>query len=95
EDPEKDHKIVGTCTLFIEYKFIRSLALRGRIEDLVVDYEYRRKGIARSLLEMAVGLAKRSKCYKLTLECLGHLQELYGSFGFRAEPNQKHLVLRF
>ena len=67
-DPAID-KIIGTTTLFLEHKFIHSCAIRGRIEDVVVDGAYRGKHLGKLLVKTAILLAKCLKCYKLSLDC--------------------------
>ncbi|TBT96843.1 glucosamine 6-phosphate N-acetyltransferase, partial [Hamiltosporidium magnivora] len=44
-------KIVGTGTLFIEHKFIRSLATKGHIEDIVVLPDYRGQHIGQRIIQ--------------------------------------------
>ena len=48
---EKDDRIVGTASLMIEPKFIRSHGFTGHIEDVVVDSGCRGQGLGRILIE--------------------------------------------
>lgn len=88
-------KIVATLTLIYEQKFIRGASARGRVEDLVVDTEYRGKKLSKLLLDAICQLAKVLGCYKISLECKDHLKRHYEQFGFISEPGQNHLCRRF
>lgn len=46
EDTNTKH-IVASCTLAVEKKFIRGCSARGRIEDVVVDENYRGKQLGK------------------------------------------------
>ena len=94
EDLSKS-KVIATITLVYEQKFIRSTSSRGRVEDLVVDAEYRGKKLSKLLLDVVVELSKQLGCYKISLECKDHLKKHYEQFGFAAEAGQNHLCQRF
>lgn len=87
-------RVVASATLVIEYKFIHSAAVRGRIEDVVVDKDYRGMHLASVLLETHGLLAQALKCYKLTLDCKEGLSEYYAKFGYKNE-GQFFLTQRF
>jgi glucosamine-phosphate N-acetyltransferase len=78
-----DGKVVGTCALLLEQKFIHSGGWVGHIEDVVVHKECQKKGIGSALVEHAVGEAKKRGCYKVILDCFEHLVPFYDRFGFR------------
>lgn len=88
-------KIVATITLVYEQKFIRGTSARGRVEDLVVDTDYRGKKLSKLLLDVVCQLSKLLGCYKVSLECKDHLKKHYEQFGFVAEAGQNHLCRRF
>ena len=46
---EEDNVIVGTVTIVLETKFIYEGERLGHIEDLVVDKDYRKKGLVENL----------------------------------------------
>ncbi|CAD5215069.1 unnamed protein product [Bursaphelenchus xylophilus] len=92
-EDEKTKKIVASVSLVFEWKFIHKVGTRGRIEDVVVDKEYRGKGFAKLLNELAVQLAKNEGVYKLSLECTDELIPFYEKFGYKKDVN--FLVLRF
>ena len=91
-DPAID-KVIGTTTLFVEYKFIHSCAIRGRIEDVVVDGAYRGKHLGKLLVKTAILLAKYLKCYKLSLDCSDEMKLFYSSLGFVAENGRDNMLV--
>lgn len=83
-------QIVGTTKLLVEQKFIRSLALAGHIEDVVIRKGYEGQGIASQLITMALQKAKALGCYKAILDCREELIGFYKKFGFKkAEVEMK------
>lgn len=88
-------KLVASLTLVFEQKFIRQAASRGRVEDMVVDAEYRGKRLSKLLLDVICALGKELGCYKISLECKDHLRKHYEQFGFTLEPEQNYLCQRF
>ncbi|KJE97592.1 glucosamine-6-phosphate N-acetyltransferase [Capsaspora owczarzaki ATCC 30864] len=62
-------KIIATGTLVVERKFIRGAAKRGHIEDIVVDSNTRGKQLGKLIIQTLRLLAKRTGCYKVTLDC--------------------------
>ncbi|KAI6242683.1 BLOC-1-related complex subunit 5 [Aphelenchoides fujianensis] len=93
EDVQKK-RIAASITLLLEWKFIRSAAVRGRIEDVVVHHDYRSKGFAKRLFEIAVELAKRKDVYKLSLDCKDNLVPFYEKFGLVKEGNNMNDVTK-
>jgi glucosamine-phosphate N-acetyltransferase len=51
-------KIIGSGTIIYEPKIIHGGKSVGHIEDIIVDKNYRNKGIAKNILNMLVNLAK-------------------------------------
>ena len=45
------NKVVATGTIYIEYKFIHQVGKVGHIEDMVVDSDYRNKGLGTMIVE--------------------------------------------
>lgn len=88
--------VVATGTLIIEQKFIHECATRGRIEDLVVNIEYRGHHFGKIIVKILESLAMKLKCYKLTLECRDNMVTFYRSLGFKKEPgNSNYMQIRF
>lgn len=88
---EKDNKVVGSGTLFIEYKFIHSLALKAHIEDIVVDKEYQGHGIGKQIVKKLIEIAKEKKCYKIGLCTAKETVPFYEKCGF--EEKEREMVI--
>lgn len=84
-------KIIGTITIFIENKIIHNNGKVGHIEDVVVDSEYRKKGIGKKLLEHAREICK--DCYKIILNCDDDKIDFYTKCGFELHCNQMRMNL--
>lgn len=74
--------IVGTATLLVELKFIRSGALAGHIEDVVVAPTHQGLKLGQALISTLTGLAKKVGCYKIILDCLDHNVGFYEKCGY-------------
>jgi len=92
EDKNTD-KIVASTTLFLEYKFIHTNAIRARIEDVVVDECVRGKGLGKVLVATAISLAKKLRCYKVSLDCRDQMIRFYESLGFIAIPGRANMLV--
>ena len=79
----KDNKIVGMITLFIEQKLIHNGAKVAHIEDLVVDKDYQKQGIATELIQHCLSQLRSDTCYKVILDCKGELVPFYEKLGFK------------
>lgn len=84
-------KVIGTTTLLVEQKFIHGCGRVGHIEDVVVHENFRGQGIAYSLLEKAISVAKEARCYKVILNCETNLVTFYEKFGFRKHEIEMRL----
>lgn len=89
-------QIVGSATLACELKFIRGCAKRGRLEDVVVNNEYRGKQLGKLIVTTITLLAKEVGCYKLGLDCKDEMKPFYGSLGYTSEKgNDNTMIIRF
>ncbi|XP_058968435.2 glucosamine 6-phosphate N-acetyltransferase-like [Pocillopora verrucosa] len=88
-------KLVACGTLVVEQKFIHDTAVRGRIEDIVVDGSCRGKKIGKLIVETLILLGKKLGCYKISLECKDPLLTFYTQFGLKHEDKQNYLCKRF
>ncbi|XP_049788656.1 probable glucosamine 6-phosphate N-acetyltransferase isoform X2 [Schistocerca nitens] len=90
------NRIIGAATLVIEQKFIHGCAVRGRLEDVVVNDTYRGKQLGKLIVTTVALLAKTLNCYKITLECKDKLIPFYQSIGYVLEPgNSNSMSIRF
>jgi glucosamine-phosphate N-acetyltransferase len=79
---EEDNRIVGSATMWVEYKLTHSLGRVCHIEDVIVDVNKRGRGYGKALIEYIVGLAGELKCYKVILNCDPDKCEFYSKMGF-------------
>lgn len=70
-------EIIGTITLIIEQKIIHNGKCVGHIEDLVVDINYNKQGIATELINHCKKIAINLNCYKIILNCKKELIPFY------------------
>ena len=61
-------KIVGMGLLY--YKYSTWKGKRLYLEDLIVNYEYRRKGVGSKLFETIIKFGKKNSCSGITLQVL-------------------------
>ena len=76
-------KIVGTITLIIEPKIIHNGSSVGHIEDVVVNKDFRNKGIGKLLIDYVVEIARKAGCYKVILDCDENNVNFYQKSGFK------------
>lgn len=78
---------VGSCTIIFEYKFIHNNSKIAHIEDLIINYQYRSKGMGKLLLNHLINYAKNKECYKIILNCDDELVCYYKKNGFIKKSN--------
>ena len=88
------NRIIAATTLFLEHKFIHSNGFRGRIEEVVVDDKYRGRRLGKTIVSVAAQLAKKLKCYKLSLDCRDSLIDFYQSLGFVSETGRGNMLVQ-
>ncbi|XP_063221895.1 probable glucosamine 6-phosphate N-acetyltransferase isoform X2 [Bacillus rossius redtenbacheri] len=90
------HKVVAAASLITELKFIHDCGLRGRLEDVVVNGDYRGKQLGKLIVMTVTLLAKELGCYKMSLDCKDKLIPFYTSLGYVDEPgNANSMTIRF
>ncbi|XP_046909331.2 glucosamine 6-phosphate N-acetyltransferase [Dermatophagoides farinae] len=91
------NRIAGSATLFTEYKFIHGGGLRARIEDVVVDNDYRGQNLGVALVQTLKSLSQVLHCYKLTLDCNDQMISWYRKyFDFQIEEGRSNfMTIRF
>ena len=87
-------RVIASATLIVECKFVHGAAMRGRVEDVVVDCDYRGMRLGALLLETLELLSRALKCYKLTLDCKEVMCPFYTKLGYSNEK-QFFLTQRF
>lgn len=87
-------RVVASASLVVECKFIHNAALRGRVEDVVVDVGYRGMHLGSLLLETLTLFSQTLGCYKVTLDCKEPMLQYYTKLGYENE-GQFFLTQRF
>lgn len=90
----KSGRVVASASLIVECKFVHGAAMRGRIEDVVVDSDFRGMHLGTFLLETLSMCSQALNCYKLTLDCKEAMSSYYLKVGFCNE-GQCFLTQRF
>ena len=81
--PSSDEFIIvasGTC--FLESKIIHNFMNVGHIEDIVVDSNFRGKGIVHNILNYLKNYAVSNNCYKVILDCHQDLVKVYSKSNY-------------
>ena len=85
---EHENKIIGSGTILIEEKLIRSYGRVSHIEDIVIDNEYRNYGLGKELLNTLIEISKDKGCYKCILDCKDELEDFYKKCNFKKKGSQ-------
>lgn len=75
-----DNKLIATAKLVIEQKIYKNV---GHIEDVIVNFNYRKRKYGSVLIKHLINEAKLLDCYKLTLSCKEHLKTFYEACGMK------------
>ncbi|XP_017967414.1 probable glucosamine 6-phosphate N-acetyltransferase isoform X2 [Drosophila navojoa] len=95
EDTRKG-EIIGAASLIIERKFIHNCAVRGRLEDVVVNDTYRGKQLGKLIVVTVSLLAEHLGCYKMSLDCKDKLIKFYETLGYVLIPgNSNSMTIRY
>lgn len=86
-------RVVGTATLLVESKFLRSGALAGHIEDVVIATTHQGRKLGQLLICTLTELAKKIGCYKVILDCGEHNIAFYGECGYSKKGVEMKLYL--
>jgi GNAT superfamily N-acetyltransferase len=90
-------KIIGSCYVCIIPNLTYNGKSIGYIENVIVDKNYRKKGIGKKIMEMAIEYAKENNCYKVVLQSgikRVEAHSFYEKIGFNGE-SKKAYELRF
>ncbi len=74
--------IIGSGTCFLEPKIIHNFMNVGHIEDIVVDSNFRGKGIVHNILNHLKNYAVSNNCYKVILDCHPDLVKVYSKSSY-------------
>lgn len=76
-------KVIATAAVYIEKKFTHYLSSVAHIEDIVIDKNYRCKGLGKLMIEFCKEHAKKNSCYKVILSTDEKHTEFYEKCGFQ------------
>jgi GNAT superfamily N-acetyltransferase len=65
---KENDEIIASCYICIIPNLTHNGKSIGYIENVITDSKYRRKGIGRKIMEMAINYAKKNNCYKIVLQ---------------------------
>jgi GNAT superfamily N-acetyltransferase len=88
-------KVVGTCHVLVVPNLTRSGRPYALVENVVVDGAHRRRGIGRSLMDLAVDFAKSMHCYKVMIQSSAKRSEahaFYQDLGFDCEAKRSFVL---
>lgn len=88
-----EDRIIGTGSILIENKIIHNMGKTGHIEDVVVDSEFRGLGLAKTIMEHLINIAKHCGCYKVILDASDNVKDFYQNIGFKINANNMRLSL--
>ena len=81
----ENNKVISTCYLVI----IPNLTVGGKsigfIENVITDHKYRKKGIGKKVIEMAIKISTENDCYKVILQSgiqRNEAHQFYRNIGF-------------
>jgi glucosamine-phosphate N-acetyltransferase len=80
--PSNEFIIIASGTCFLEPKIIHNFMKVGHIEDIVVDVNFRGKGIVHNILNHLKNYAVSNNCYKVILDCHPDLVKLYSKSNY-------------
>ena len=90
---EVDGRIIATATLLLERKFFFAGSYFGHVEDVVVDEQFRGKGIGLAIMKHLEKVAREENCARMVLDCIDDKVEFYKKCGFYRKGNQMNLEI--
>jgi glucosamine-phosphate N-acetyltransferase len=85
--------IIGSITVIIEQKLIRSMGKVAHIEEMITHEDYRGQHIAKQLLNHVKEYARQNACYKVSLNCKPNMVRFYERNEFMNNGNQMVIYL--
>jgi ribosomal protein S18 acetylase RimI-like enzyme len=92
---KENDKIIASCFISIIPNFTRGGKSIGFIENVITDKEYRKRGIGKKIMEMAIAYAKEKKCYQVVLKSDNSRTDahrFYQSIGFDGESKKAFVM---
>jgi GNAT superfamily N-acetyltransferase len=93
---EDNGQVVGTTVLAVLPGFAHGTSPFAVVEYVVVDAQYRSKGIGKLLMESVISLANEARCYKIMLTSdlrRERAHKFYQSLGFEASAHGFRMYL--
>ena len=87
-------KIVATAMMHLQHKLSYNCGTAAHLEDVVVDKDWRGKGIGELLTNNAIEPAKQHGVYKVMLTCFEKTVPYYLRFGFERHDIGMRLSLK-
>jgi len=91
---DENNEMIGTGTLLIQKNLSHGGMNYGHIENIVVDINYRKKGIGKKIILHLIEKAKENKCYKVILDCKKENVPFYAKCGL-SETGEVSMRLDF
>ena len=88
---KENNKIIASCYIAIIPNLTRNGKSIGFIENVITDKNYRRKGIGKNIMEMAIKHAEENNCYKVLLQSTnkrGEAHKFYEDIGFDGDSKK-------
>ncbi len=79
---EYQNKIIGSATLIIQPKFHNNFYNAALIEEVIIDKNFRCKGLGKKLIKYIIIEARIYNCYKIVLNAEEQNFEFYKKLGF-------------
>ena len=79
------YELIGTACIYLKQCYYRSMAKSATIEDLVVDINYRGKGLGKKLIDYILNYSKKYDIYKIVLQCTNENKGFYEKCGFESK----------
>ena len=79
------NRVIGCATLHLQYKLIRNGGVAGFLEEVVIDDEFRGKGVGEELVKFVLEKSKEKGCYKTVLCCYPERVNFYLRCGLTEE----------
>ena len=92
---KENKRIVGSCYIIIIPNLTYNGKSIGYIENVIIDEKYRRKGIGKEIMRMAIKYAEEEECYKIVLQSgIGRTEahKFYESIGFNGETKNAYEI---